>query len=773
MDGIKNREVKIEAIRKKKKKIIGRADERSAVNGGTKGNTQGSVKADKKKEERRGVKEDTKRDIRRKDCLHPYLCILCAVVLTVAGVVQTVSGGENPEVQTVSGDRNLKAQTVNSGENQVVQAQTGGGKSSGGERQSDLYGIGSTSKVITAAAVMKLEEEGRIDLDAPLTDYIPEFQMADERYITITPRMLLDHTSGLQGSTLVNAMLLGDVDSYNHDHLLTLLKEQRLKAEPGKFAVYCNDGFTLAEILVERVSGMSFTEYAEKEFAGPLGLTHFKTPQNLGGEEYAADVFDSISGKMLPYEAANVIGSGGFYATAEDLVRFSQIFMRDQGVAAGILSIENAMKMEHSDYVHTWNPEGKDANFSYGLGWDSVDTYPFSRYGVKALVKGGDTGFYHASLTVLPEENISCAVLTSSSGSVVPQLAVQEILMTYLDEIGRIERDEAAESRPEESELEKVNLKEDIKAYEGRYAGMNLFAISEPEPDMLLLTTSESGHEKSQRYERDSQGRLLSIGGDYISGAGAFVKGSNGNVGKTYLDFKTFDGKQYMMASTYEKYPGMGTLSSYLPIGVKLEERGSTMIPAANESWKKQEGKNFYLVSEKYSSMAYMNRFSIKPLLPEMFEGYLTFQDQKLQPALITGDKEAEFFQEIPGQTGRDLNDYRLEEQGKKIFLVTSGFRYLSEDGIPDLKSTGSEVSIEESGEAVWFSISPEEQYGSLAISAPASGSWYLYDESGRDAKCIASSWVTLDGEALSLPKRGKIVFVGESGTNFLLSSQE
>lgn len=98
--------------------------------------------------------------------------------------------------------------------------------------QTALYGIGSTSKVVTAAAVMKLAGEGEIDLDRPLNSYIPEFSMADDRYALITPRMLLNHTSGIPGSTLNNAMLLGDPDTDNHDRLLERLKTQRLKADP-------------------------------------------------------------------------------------------------------------------------------------------------------------------------------------------------------------------------------------------------------------------------------------------------------------------------------------------------------------------------------------------------------------------------------------------------------------------------------------------------------------------------------------------------------------
>lgn len=305
------------------------------------------------------------------------------------------------------------------------------------EKQTTLYGIGSTSKVIVTAAVMKLSEEGKIDLDAPLTTYITEFEMSDERYRDITTRMLLDHSSGIQGGTLTNAMLLGDADTFNHDMLLTSLKSQRLKADPGAWSAYCNDGFTLAEILVESVSGLSFTDYIHQEFALPLGLTTLKTPQSPGMAAQLAAIYDEQTGSPLPPEMANVIGSGGIYATAEELCSFSQIFMGSQGTAAGILSESSAKEMEYSSYAEKINPDQYDSTLSYGLSWDSVDTYPFNRYGIKAVAKGGDTSFYHSSLVVLPEENISCALLTSGGSSLMNQLAVQEILLTYLDELER------------------------------------------------------------------------------------------------------------------------------------------------------------------------------------------------------------------------------------------------------------------------------------------------------------------------------------------------
>ena len=66
-----------------------------------------------------------------------------------------------------------------------------------------IYCVGSVSKIYSTAAVMQLVDEGKVGLDTPITEYIPDFTMADERYKDITVRMLMDHTSGIMGSTMI------------------------------------------------------------------------------------------------------------------------------------------------------------------------------------------------------------------------------------------------------------------------------------------------------------------------------------------------------------------------------------------------------------------------------------------------------------------------------------------------------------------------------------------------------------------------------------------
>ncbi len=625
-----------------------------------------------------------------------------------------------------------------------------------------MYGIGSTSKVVTAAAVMRLADEGKLDLKKPLITYIPEFEMADERYRRITPEMLLDHSSGLPGSTLNNAMLLGDSDTENHDMLLARLKKQRLKSDPGDIQVYCNDGFTLAEILVERVTGLSFTEYIDREFSENLGLTQFKTPQsgNLSGR--LAKIYDEGTGEELPPEHANVIGSGGIYATAMDVCRFSEIFMKNRAGNAGLLSDGALLAMETSRYNEEINPNGYDTTLSYGLGWDSVETYPFSRYGIKALVKGGDTNFYHGSLTVLPEENISCAVLTSGGSSMLNQLAVQEIVMTYLDEVQRIERgDEESVSRGGEAGLNPAERS-------GWYAGSDLLKLSVSNEGEMTVASEGSGRRREQVYRLREDGGFYSTDGSYISASGELSKGSGGRIGRTRLSFqKGKKGREYLMAESMEVYPGLGRVATYLPVGTRYT--GNVPAETAVSAWKALDDQEYYLLSEKYTSSAWLKRFMVKPLLLDEPRGILSFENLELRMAEVTDEAHARFFTEVPGQAGRDLNDYTRTEENGKQYLESGSYRYIAAADAEAFPDADSERTIGADGEAIWFTTGDRNQKRPVIIENSENGAWYVYDHTGRDMKCVSSSWTLSEDRPFYLPEDGRVVLVGEAGAAFTI----
>ena len=231
-----------------------------------------------------------------------------------------------------------------------------------------IYGIGSVSKVYVTTAVMQLVDQGKVELDKPVTEYIPDFNMADERYKDITVRMLMNHTSGIMGSSWTNMMLYEDNDMSCHDNLLKSLSTQRLKADPGQYAAYCNDGFTLLELIVEEVTGMSYTEYVDKNIAAKIGAEHTGTPVNLFQDPMQTDIY--INNIQYDYNYCMALGSGGIESTASEVARFGSTFFTEDNT---LLSEESKNEM-----ATRWNEDGDNTDIytdDNGLGWDYVETW--------------------------------------------------------------------------------------------------------------------------------------------------------------------------------------------------------------------------------------------------------------------------------------------------------------------------------------------------------------------------------------------------------------
>ena len=541
----------------------------------------------------------------------------------------------------------------------------------------NMYGIGSISKMFTAAAVMQLVEQGKIELDAPVIRYIPEFKMADKRYKDITVRMLLNHSSGLMGSTFSNAMLFDDNDTTSMDTLLKELSTQRLKAAPGAFSVYCNDGFSLAQLVVERVSGISFSKYVRKNISAPLGMANTKTPmdkfdRNLLVKTYAAPA----SMEALPVEDLNVIGAGGIYSTAEDLCRFAQIFMKDSD--GKILKGTSAKAMANSEYLSgIWCPD-EDSILSYGLGWDSVNTYPFTQYELKALVKGGDTTVYHASLIVLPEENMAMAVLSSGGASTYDQVFAQEVLLKALLANGSIPEIKA--NKTFDAPVA-ATMPDSEKANAGYYAYIGGVIPIEIGDDGVLTLYSGA---QPQKYVYTGDGKFYySDGSTYVS----FKRESNGN---TYL---------YVQGYTMLPYLGQMASASY-----QVQKIDDNKLPAqVKAAWDKRAGKNYFLLNEKYSSEVYAlsNPFT-KVILAEGVEGYYQY-------AKITGTNTAKGLLQIPGSLGRDLSDVKFYTKAGTEYMEIGAGLYVSEAAVSKLSTkAASNIVIGKDGYAKWKALIPQ-----------------------------------------------------------------
>ncbi|SFE61187.1 CubicO group peptidase, beta-lactamase class C family [Paenibacillus catalpae] len=599
-----------------------------------------------------------------------------------------------------------------------------------------MYGIGSTSKMFVAAAVMKLVDEGKVNLDTPVVQYLPSFKMQDERYKQITPRMLLNHSSGLYGSTLTNAFLFEDNDTYAHDTLLKQLADQKLKADPGAYSVYSNDGFTLAELLVEKISGMDFTAFIHRYFTQPLGMNNTKTPlDRIDSSQMAGLYFPTYQGQ-LPNESVNVIGTGGIYSTAEDLVRFSQLF---SGQAAGILSDASVTAMGQSEYKRGMWPDDADTSVSYGLGWDSVNLFPFGDYGIQALTKGGDTILYHASLVVLPEQNMAVAVLSSGGASTTDQLLANEILLSALKEKGAI-----TNIKPEKSfgAPVKAAMPADMMNEAGLYGSTNQsIQVSISREGDMSISSVQVPEGPAEKYVYTADGSFMSADGNTKLN---IVKEANGHT--------------YLWIRAYASLPGLGQTALSQYAAEKLEANDLPAETAA--AWKKRDGKKYYLLNEKYSSLAYLMLPILKVDLSKEAPGYVLDQQ-------ITGPDASVSTLQIPTMAGRDTQAYNFYKADGIEYLVSSGSLYESEDAVKPIYAGGkSKATIPASGLAKWYTVSGKAAGKTMQVKLPANGSFAVYDDKGI---CVTFSIIS-GNHSIVLPKNGAIVFSGEAGSKMDIS---
>lgn len=598
-----------------------------------------------------------------------------------------------------------------------------------------MYGIGSTSKMVLATAVMKLVEQGKIDLDEPVVKYIPDFKMKDNRYDKITPRMLLNHSSGLLGTSSNSAILFGDHDTYAHDTLLEQLATQHLKADPGAYSVYSNDGFTLAEILVERVSGMSFTTFMHRYITEPLGMDHTKTPQDIMDLSQMAATYSSSQEEKLPLETTNMIGSGGIYSTAEDLVQFSKIFT---GEVETVLSQQSVEAMQQEEYKRGMWPEEGDSSIGYGLGWDSVNLFPFNDYGIQAVSKGGNTITYHSSLIVLPEYNMAAAVTSSGVHSSTDQLLATELLLGALEEKNII-----SERKPEKSHgvPVKAAMPKELTKHTGTYGGgaNMLLNLAVKDGGQLTLSNLSSPNSQDQTY-------TYSADGSFINDEGTeklkFVQEVNGNT--------------YLWSRSYQSVPGLGQVASSEYKAEKLETNElSSEVKAA---WQKRQGKAYVLVNEKYTSTLYNAAMPIIPIHTfNELPGYIYTNK-------IMGANQAVNQLQIPGLAGRDTMEFNFYEENGVEYVTAGGNVYAAQDIIkPIYAGRYSKTTIQANGHATWYSIPASAAGKEMTVKMSANSGFAVYNQAG-----VGINHTVVSGQnEIVLPENGTIVFAGEAGSKF------
>jgi len=620
---------------------------------------------------------------------------------------------------------------------------TGSGSSTPLDGEGAVYGIGSVSKIFTTVAVMQLAEAEKLDLDEPVVKYLPSFKMADPRYKDITVRMLLNHSSGLMGSSLVSGMLFDDPSSTATDSLLDRLANQRLKADPGAYSVYCNDGFTLAELVVEAVTDMNFQDYLHANIFDKAQLEETYFPGD-NFEDRRADIYQPGDQRPLPKDCLGIVGAGGIYATAEDLAVFGGALTNQT-----LLKKSTLNKMAAPEYANGLWPQEEDGidALSFGLGWDSVKWYPFQLNGIPALVKGGDTQYYHAGLVVLPEHKLAAAVLSSGGLSTYNEMAASRMLIAALGQKGT----EIVELRPKLPAAKKAALPEELLDSAGYYGSLTLYQVELAEDGVLTMRYPATPVLPARTFYYHDDGTFRDEKG---TSALRLVKEDNGQT--------------YLYQWTFTNLSGLGGLPGSNYAAMKLPD--NPVDPALQEKWESVMGGAVLPMNERYSSQVYASLGALLQVEPgeavQSAPGYIG-------ALRIEDETHLRYAVQIPGNAGRDGADaeIRRDEKGTLWFYQSNGAVYMDMNVAPVL-STGTNgkavCTIQSNGYARWYKIGDNADGKTLTVQMPEDAGFWAYDAKGN----IIASSVLWGDESVKLVRKGMIIFAGDPGAKFELSFQ-
>jgi CubicO group peptidase (beta-lactamase class C family) len=352
--------------------------------------------------------------------------------------------------------------------------------------------IGSISKVFTTTLAMILVDEGLLDLDTPVIEYVPDLPLSDEAAReSITLRQLLSHTAGFEGDHFLPGSRGDDALSAVVSQFGTLRQWTR----PGDLWSYCNTGFYLASRVIEAVAGEPFETVFNKRLVEPLGLetTFFfaeeaiTRPHAVG--HFLAERNDGhkvAHGYSLP---RYVNGTGGVICSTRELLRFAQLHL-----SAGEIDGTRIVSTENTALMQVPVSEAGDFHRNYGLGW-CVHEYPDFR----TISHGGATSGFRANLTIVPGSDFAIAILTNGDAG---SRAVTEIenwaLSHYLD---------LTRPEPEPVSLSKKKLAAFAGTYQ-RHDSTSQVTVA----DTWLELTVESRDEETGEVESSTTYPLVAVG---------------------------------------------------------------------------------------------------------------------------------------------------------------------------------------------------------------------------------------------------------------------
>jgi len=407
------------------------------------------------------------------------------------------------------------------------------------------FNLASVSKHITAVSILKLEEEGKLNLSDPVHKHLPELPDFAKK---ISIRDLVHHTSGLGSSD--NLRLFAGVSLEEpwamEDEFELISKYSVLNFQPGAEHLYSNSGYSLLALVIERVSEMEFGEYVESQIFRPLGMNNSFVYSNAG---------KAISNRALGYknggkgfervfpETESVSGSTNVYMNLEDMLIWGKHYFNPV-----IISNVSKSKMENPMVKLA---DGSLVKYTYGLNVSELK-------GIKMVSHSGGTMGFSAYFSWFPEHDLFVAVAANNqhiSTASITKVVVETLLSDYLE-------------HKKEDDIALVLGADQLQKFEGAYRmddGMVLtFKVKNNSLFLLLPNAPEF-----EMYAESPNKFYLKE----ISAKSEFLIGSNGKVNELiwHQSGKSFPGKK-----ASDQKPGVGPSNEQILGMYSNHELGAT-----------------------------------------------------------------------------------------------------------------------------------------------------------------------------------------------------
>jgi len=287
-----------------------------------------------------------------------------------------------------------------------------------------LFRAGSVSKLFTWTAVMQLVEQGKLDLDRNINDYL-DFKVPERFGRPITLRDVMTHSTGFEDTVtdlFVNKpSQLFPLRDYLIRHMPPLIHP------PGQVVAYSNYATTLAGYIIQRVSGEPYLDYINRHILQPLGMDHssFQQPLPTNLQPFMATGYrQASSDSTVPFELVEAAPAGALSTCVTDMAKF-MLAQLNGGSFNGAQILSPATVRE----MHT--PQGRPLP---GMNGMDLGFYEENRNGLRIVGHGGDTGVFHSDVHLLLDKGVGLIIMLNSTGSAGAAEGVRvAIFRSFLD----------------------------------------------------------------------------------------------------------------------------------------------------------------------------------------------------------------------------------------------------------------------------------------------------------------------------------------------------